>query len=58
MVVFDHHPDMQPSLFDEMLSCGSWVKTMLDTNKFLRKVLIVGQPTDLSWLFLMSIATG
>lgn len=42
MVVFDHHPDMQPSLFDEMLSCGSWVKTMLDTNKFLRKVLIVG----------------
>lgn len=33
---------MQPSLFDEMLSCGSLVKTMLDTNASLRKVLIVG----------------
>lgn len=42
MIVFDHHPDMQPSLFDEMLSCGSWVKNMLDTNVWLRKVLIVG----------------
>lgn len=42
MVLFDHHPDMQPSLFEEMLSCGSWVKNMLDTNPCLRKVLIVG----------------
>lgn len=42
LVVFDHHPDMQPSLFEEMLSCGSWVKNVLDTNPHLRKVLLVG----------------
>lgn len=42
LVVFDHHPDMQPSLFEEMLSCGSWVKAVIDTNPFLQKVLIVG----------------
>ena len=33
---------MQPSLFEEMLSCGSWVKAVIDTNPFLQKVLIVG----------------
>lgn len=42
LVVFDHHPDMQPSLFEEMLSCGSWVKNVLDTNPNLQKVLLVG----------------
>ena len=42
LVLFDHHPDMQPSLFEEMLSCGSWVKAVIDTNPFLQKVLIVG----------------
>lgn len=47
LVVFDHHPDMQPSLFDEMISCGSWVKTVLDTNPFLRKVLVVGAAENL-----------
>ena len=25
LIVFDHHPDMQPPLFDNILSCGSWV---------------------------------
>ena len=25
LIVFDHHPDMQPPLFKGMLSCGSWV---------------------------------
>ena len=32
LVVFDHHPDMQPSLFDNLMSCGCWVKKVLDTN--------------------------
>ena len=42
LVFFDHHPDMQPTLFDELLSCGCWVRTMLDTNPFLQKVCLVG----------------
>lgn len=42
LVVFDHHPDIQPPLFGDLLSCGCWVKSMLDTNPYLRKVYIVG----------------
>ena len=42
LVVFDHHPDMQPSLFEELLTCGSWVKASIDTNKHLKKVVLTG----------------
>ncbi len=42
LIVFDHHPDMQPSFFSNLLSCGCWVKNVLDTNHFVRKVCIVG----------------
>lgn len=42
IVVFDHHPDMQPTLFDQLLTCGDWVKSVLDTNKFVEKVVLVG----------------
>lgn len=47
LVVFDHHPDMQPSLFDEILTCGSWVKSSLDTNKHLKKVILIGTSDEL-----------
>ena len=40
--VFDHHPDMQPPVFEHILSCGSWVKEVLDTNVNCRKVIVVG----------------
>ena len=42
LIVFDHHPDMQPPLFDNILSCGSWVKDILDHNNNCKKVIIVG----------------
>ena len=42
LVVFDHHPDMQPPLFDQMLTCGDWVKSVVDTNRRLEKVVLVG----------------
>lgn len=42
LLVFDHHPDMQPPLFEDMISCGSWVKDMLDTNPYLQKVVVAG----------------
>lgn len=38
LIVFDHHPDMQPPLFDNILSCGSWVKDILDHNNNCKKV--------------------
>lgn len=40
LLVFDHHPDMQPPLFEHILSCGSWVKDVLDTNANCKKVII------------------
>ena len=42
LVVFDHHPDMQPPLFDGVLSCGGWVAGVLDGNPMLDKVLLAG----------------
>ncbi|WP_167956696.1 arginase family protein [Anaerosporobacter faecicola] len=42
LIVFDHHPDMQPSLFSNLLSCGCWVKAALDTNPNLQRVILVG----------------
>ena len=42
LVVFDHHPDMQPPLFEGVISCGGWVKDVMDTNPYLRKVILVG----------------
>lgn len=42
LLLFDHHTDMQPSLFGKLLSCGSWVKDALDTNPYLKKVVIIG----------------
>ena len=42
LVVFDHHPDMQAPRFGGILSCGSWVLEVLNTNKFVEKVVLVG----------------
>lgn len=44
LVLFDHHTDMQPPRWSGMLSCGGWVKDMLDENAFLRHVFILGIP--------------
>ncbi len=48
LVVFDHHPDMQPPLFGDLLSCGSWVKSVLDTNKYVQKVILIGAADTLT----------
>ena len=42
LVVFDHHPDMQPPLFEQILTCGDWVKSVLDNNIFIKKIVLVG----------------
>ena len=42
LVVFDHHPDMQAPRFGNILSCGGWVKKVLEENRFIDNVVIVG----------------
>ena len=42
LVVFDHHPDMQPPRFGGILSCGGWVLEVLENNKFIQNVVIIG----------------
>ena len=47
LVVADHHPDMQPPAFGEILSCGGWVRSALETNPMLRDVWLIGINPDL-----------
>ena len=42
LIVFDHHPDMQPPRFGGILSCGGWVLEVLENNKFVQNVIIIG----------------
>ena len=47
LTVFDHHPDMQPPRFGGILSCGGWVKEVLDNNKFIQNAIIIGVKDEL-----------
>lgn len=47
LVVFDHHPDMQPPKFGDILSCGGWVLKVLQDNPFVRDVHIIGADSKL-----------
>ncbi len=47
LIVFDHHPDMQPPRFGGILSCGGWVKEVLDNNKFIQNIIIIGVKDEL-----------
>ena len=47
LIVFDHHPDMQPPRFGGILSCGGWVKEVLDHNNFIQNVVIIGVKDEL-----------
>ena len=42
LVVFDHHPDMQPPRFEGILSCGGWIKEVLEHNGFIQNVIVIG----------------
>ena len=42
LIVFDHHPDMQPPRFGGILSCGGWVLEVLKSNAFVQNVIIIG----------------
>ena len=47
LIVFDHHPDMQPPRFGGILSCGGWVKEVLDNNKFIQNIVLIGVKDEL-----------
>ena len=47
LVVADHHPDMQVPAFGDILSCGGWVRKVLEENRLLREVWLVGINPDL-----------
>ena len=47
LVLFDHHTDLLPPLCPELLSCGCWVKRVLDENKYIKEVLILGARQEL-----------
>ena len=42
LVLFDHHTDMQKPLIDGMMSCGDWAGHVLDTNEWLRQLVLIG----------------
>ena len=42
LIVFDHHPDMQPPRFGGILSCGGWVLEVLKNNPFVQNVTLIG----------------
>ena len=42
LVLFDHHPDMQPPSFGDITSCGGWVKEALEQIPNLQNVYLVG----------------
>ena len=44
LILFDHHTDMQDTAFGGILSCGSWVKEILEKDEHVNSVLIVGPP--------------
>ena len=42
LVLFDNHSDDQAPEFEGVLSCGSWVRAMRETNPMLQEVIAVG----------------
>lgn len=48
LLVFDHHNDMQEPMFGDILSCGGWIKKVLDANQYLNKIIIIGVRDDLA----------
>jgi hypothetical protein len=44
LILFDHHTDMQDTAFGGILSCGSWVREVLDKDEHIRSVLVIGPP--------------
>lgn len=42
LILFDNHTDTLKSEFNPYISCGSWVLNLLESNKYLDKVIMIG----------------
>lgn len=49
LVVFDNHTDMQEASFWGLLSCGSWVRDCILSNKYVKEVCVIG-PSEKAFL--------
>ena len=47
LIVFDHHPDMQQPEWEGVVSCGGWVRDVLEKNLFVKHIIIVGASDEL-----------
>ena len=47
LVVLDHHPDMQPPMFGDILSCGGWVLKVIENNPYVRDIHVIGADREL-----------
>lgn len=44
LLVFDHHTDLQPPFFGDILSCGGWIREALRRNGYLSNLYLAGPP--------------
>ncbi|QSX06342.1 arginase family protein [Sedimentibacter sp. zth1] len=42
LVLFDNHSDMQKTVFEDLLSCGSWLRCAFENEKYLKQIVLVG----------------
>lgn len=42
LVVFDYHSDMQKPIFNNILSCGSWIAQSLENNQYIENIILLG----------------
>lgn len=42
LVVLDHHPDMQPPMFGDILSCGGWVLDVIEKSEYVCDIHVIG----------------
>lgn len=47
LVVLDHHPDMQPPMFGDILSCGGWVMRVIENNPYVKDIHVIGADRNL-----------
>ena len=47
LLLFDHHPDMQAPAFEGVISCGGWVRDLLESCPQLHHVTIIGIAPEL-----------
>ncbi len=48
LVLFDHHPDTQSPAFGDILSCGGWVRWILEHSHYVKQVIAIGVDQDLA----------